>query len=327
MGPAGLREYAVVSDELKNILEQGQFRGDIRFDEPLSGHTSLKIGGPVDIMVFPQDPLSLKNVLRAASRGRIPLFVIGAGTNILAGDGPIEGIAVSLKAFRSIEITRQGNATTATVFAGAGTPLGMLIGFARKNGFSGLEPLAGIPGTVGGAVYMNAGSFGTEVKDLITSIGLISPEGEIEVLQRDQLTFSYRRSHLPHGSVILSANFALAKDDPAEVARRMDEYMARKKAAQPLAAASAGCVFKNPEGDAAGRLIEAAGCKGMREGDIEVSTVHANYFINRGRGTCRDFLALMADVAARVRHSSGIELEPEVKLIGVTGDWRGGVME
>lgn len=305
-----------MSDELKDMVERGRFKGEIRFDEPLSGHTSLKIGGPVDIMVFPEDPLSLKNVLRAAAREHIPLFVIGAGTNVLAGDGPIEGIAVSLKAFRSIEVTQESDENTAVVFAGAGTPLGMLLGLARKNGFSGFEPLTGIPGTVGGAVYMNAGSYGTEIKDLILSVGLMHPQGEIQVLGKEQLKFSYRRSYFPEGAVILSANFALAKDDPAGVARLMDEYMAKKKAAQPLAAASAGCVFKNPEGDAAGRLIDAAGCRGMREGDIEVSPVHANYFINRGRGTCRDFLVLMGKVRARVRENSGTELETEVKIIG-----------
>lgn len=290
--------------------------GEVRFDEPMSSHTSLKIGGPVDIMAFPEDPVSLKNILSAAKKENIPLFVLGAGTNLLAVDGRIEGIAVSLKAFSTIEYTKETDEKKAVLYVGAGTPLAMLINFAREAGYSGIEGLVGIPGSVGGAVFMNAGSFGTEIKDVITSIAVMNMRGEISFLARDELEFSYRNLALPEGMLILSANIALRKAPPAAVAARTREYMNIKKETQPLGAHSAGCVFKNPEGDAAGRLIDDAGCKGMSVGGIEVSRLHANYFINKNGGTCSEFLQLMEIVKKKVMENSGIELEPEIKVIG-----------
>lgn len=306
----------VDNKELKEILDKGTFKGEIKFDEPLSAHTSLRIGGPVDVMVFPEDPLSLKNVMLVAEKENIPVFVIGAGTNLLATDGRIEGLAVSLKAFRSIDLTRDSDENNVVLFAGSGVPLPMLVNFARKYGYSGIEALAGIPGYVGGAVYMNAGSFGTEIKDVIVSVAIMNPHGGIVILDRDKLGFSYRSSNLPAGSIILSANIILRRDEPAEVDRRTREFLSRKKAAQPLGESSAGCVFKNPPGDSAGRLIDAAGCKGMRTGGVEVSRVHANYFVNKGGAACRDFIELMQAVKARVKTYSGIDLEPEVKIVG-----------
>lgn len=302
--------------ELKEIFDKGIFKGEIKFDEPLSAHTSLGIGGPVDVMVFPEDPLSLKNVLLVAEKENISVFVIGAGTNLLAPDGRIEGLAVSLKAFRSIELTRDSDETNVVLYAGSGVPLPMLVNFARKYGYSGIEALVGIPGYVGGAVYMNAGSFGTEIKDVIVSVAIMNSHGGIVIIDKDKLGFSYRSSNLPAGSIILSANVILRKDDPAEVDRRTREFLSIKKTAQPLGELSAGCVFKNPQGDAAGRLIDAAGCKGMKTGGVEVSSVHANYFINKGGATCRDFIELMEAVKAKVKAYSGIDLEPELKMVG-----------
>ncbi len=316
MRASKLNRIDMSGEELKEIFDSGVFKGEIKFDEPMSAHTSLRIGGPVDIMVFPEDPLSLKNVLLAAKKENIPVFVFGAGTNLLVGDGKIEGIAISLKAFRSIEFTRETDDNNVVLYAGSGVPLAMLINFARKYGYSGIEALAGIPGYVGGAVFMNAGSFGMEIKDVIASVAIMNMHGEIVIMDKDKLEFSYRSSNFPEGSIILSANIILKKDDPVEVEKRTKEFLRRKKAAQPLGELSAGCVFKNPGGDAAGRLIDAAGCKGMRTGDVEVSRVHANYFINKGGATCKDFIELMEAVKVKVKEYSGIELEPEVKIVG-----------
>ncbi len=291
-------------------------KGEVRFDEPMSAHTSLKIGGSVDLMVFPEDPLSLKNILMAAQREDIPVFVFGAGTNLLARDGKIRGIAVSLRAFRSIELTRETRGNDAVLYVGSGVPLPLLLNLARKNGYTGIEALAGIPGYLGGAVCMNAGSFGTEISDVIVSVAIMNIHGEITIIEREKINFSYRSANLPDGSIILSTNITLRKDDPAEVNRRTEEFLKRKKASQPQGEHSAGSVFKNPESDTAGRLIDAAGCKGMRVGDVEVSRVHANYFINKGNARCRDFIELIETVKARVREESGIELEPEVRIIG-----------
>ena len=291
-------------------------QGEIMFDEPMSAHTSLKIGGPVDIMVFPEDPVSLKNILVAAQKENIPIFVFGAGTNLLASDSRIEGIAVSLKAFRSIEYTKETDEEKAVLCVGAGTPLVTLINFACEGGYSGIEGLVGIPGYVGGAVFMNAGSFDTEIKDVIVSIAVMNMQGEISVLTREQLVFSYRHLALPEGVLILSANIVLKKDVPSDVAARTREFMNIKKASQPLGVSSAGCVFKNPEADAAGKLLDAADCKGMSVGGIEVSQLHANYFINKNGGTCAEFLQLMEIVKEKIMKRSGIELEPEIRIIG-----------
>jgi UDP-N-acetylmuramate dehydrogenase len=308
-------EDSLDSEDAKDIIDEEIFKGKIMFNEPMSHHTSLKIGGPVEIMVFPEDPVSLKNVLTAADREDIPVFFFGRGTNLLVEDGNIPGIAVSLKMFGSIELTRQGDIQNPVLYAGAGVPLAALMSFAQKNSFSGLEALAGIPGHVGGAVFMNAGSFGMEIKDVIVSVPVMNMKGEIEVLEGKDLGFSYRCSNIPEGSIILGANFTLEKRDPDYIDKSTKEYLGKKKSRQPLGEFSAGCVFKNPEGDSAGRLIDAAGCKGMRAGDIEVSRVHANFFINRGKGTCSNFLQLMETVRSRVRDYCSAELEHEISII------------
>jgi len=291
------------------------FRGEVRLYEPMSAHTSLKIGGPADLMVFPEDPMSLQNLLVFAGKEKIPVFVIGGGTNLLVNDSGIRGVTVSLKRFRNIRLAKGSDDKTVTLFVEAGTPLGSLMSFTKENGYSGIETLAGIPGTFGGAVYMNAGSFGTEIKDVLVSVAVMNMEGMIRILGKDKLQFTYRSSNLSDDLIILSANILLKKDAPVAVAARIKEFIGKKSAAQPLGEASAGCVFKNPEGDAAGRLIDAAGCKGMRIGDAEVNSVHANFFINKGRATAEDFVELMNIVKAKVKEQSGITLMPEIKMV------------
>jgi UDP-N-acetylmuramate dehydrogenase len=178
-----------------------------------------------------------------------------------------------------------------------------------------MEPLAGIPGTVGGAVFMNAGSFGTEIKDVVTGVEIVDREGSIRRLSRSEIGFSYRSSSLPKGSIIISAEFRLSRDKPESVSKRIRETIRKKALSQPLNYPSAGCVFKNPPDDSAGRLIDIAGCKGMRCGGIEVSSVHANFFINTGGGTFDDFINLMEEVRDRVYKTSGIKLEPEIHIL------------
>jgi UDP-N-acetylmuramate dehydrogenase len=226
-----------------------------------------------------------------------------------------------LRHFKRIEFIQNNPPSPSSValFVEAGVSLNWLINFAKKKGYSGIEALVGIPGTVGGAIYMNAGSFGTEIKDAIISVALMKMDGEIVILGKDELRFSYRSSNIPDDTVILSANLILKKDSPENVSARANEFLKKKKHSQPIGQLSAGCVFKNPAGDFAGRLIEAAKCKGMRIGDVEVSTVHANYFVNRGKATCRDFIELMDVVRDRVKEYSGITLESEIKIIGKNG--------
>jgi len=321
-----MKNLKLIDKNLKEIFKTGLFKGEIKFTEPMSKHTSLGIGGPVEVMIFPEDPISLKNVLIVAKRQKIPVFVFGAGTNLLVSDKSIKGIAISLKEFKKIElIPHKGGVpygvgasstkNSITLFVEAGVPLTHLINFTGKRGYSGIEALAGIPGTFGGAVYMNAGSFGTEIKDVLSSIAVMDIDGRIFILKKEELRFSYRSSNIPQDIIILSANIILKKEIPENVSERIKEFLKKKRLTQPLKERSAGCVFKNPEGGHAGRLIDEAGCKGERVGDVEVSKVHANYFINKGKATYEDFVRLKEIVKNRVREHSGITLEPEIKII------------
>ncbi|MBI4698677.1 MAG: UDP-N-acetylmuramate dehydrogenase [Nitrospirae bacterium] len=313
--------------ELKEIFDKRYFKGEVRLDQPMSFYTSLRIGGPVKALAFPEDVESLRNIIIESREENIPLFVLGAGTNLLVRDGGVDGIAVCLKAFKKIDLIQNMNNTPepafdtgdAGLFVESGVLLNALINFARKSGYSGIEALAGIPGTFGGAVFMNAGSFGSEIRDIIISVTVMNMDGSIQILKKDELNFSYRSSNIPGDVIILSADITLKKDTGESISKRINDYLERRKSSQPIGTPSAGCVFKNPDGAFAGRLIEEAGCKGMRNGDVEVSSLHANYFINKGGATSRDFIELMESVRAKVKASSGITLEPEIKIIGKDG--------
>jgi UDP-N-acetylmuramate dehydrogenase len=310
-------EGVLVADYgIDHLIQSGLFRGEVRYGEPLSAHTSLKIGGPAEVMVFPEDPLSVRHILDAANQGNIPLFILGSGTNLLVSDEGIRGVTMSLKSFSKIELTRGTDDRNAVLYVGAGVPLPRVVQFAKKNGYSGIEALAGIPGSFGGAVFMNAGSFGTEIKDVIDSVALMNRQGELRIVKKAEIAFEYRKSNLPEDSIILSANIILKRGDPDNVAQKTDACMQQKKTEQPLGAHSAGCVFKNPQGESAGSLIEKAGCKGMNIKGVEVSTRHANYFINSGNAHFRDFIELMKIVVTKVKEKYGITLEPEIKIIG-----------
>jgi UDP-N-acetylmuramate dehydrogenase len=293
----------------------GYFTGDVEFNVPMSGHTSLGIGGPADVVVSPEDPLSVKNiVLILGSRG-MPFLPLGGGTNILIRDGGIEGVVIKCRAFGRIEVIVDAE-DAAELFVEAGVPLQKLVNFCRDKGYTGMEGLCGIPGALGGAICGNAGSYGCEIKDVLRSVVILRSDGSLERFRTEDLGFGYRSSHIRTDDIVLSANLSLKKDDAAAVAARTEEFFSQKKAAQPIGERSAGCVFKNPEGMSAGRMIDEAGCKGMRIGSIEVSRLHANFFINAGEGTAADYLALMEEVAGKVKEKFGVVLEPEIRLLG-----------
>jgi len=292
-----------------------RFKGEIRQDEPLSRHTSLKIGGKAMLMLIPEDIDSLRVIIEKARDLDIKVLILGGGTNLLIDDRGVDGLVVSTKRLDMIEYLESKGRDDVILRAGAGLQLGGLISHCMRNGLSGMESLAGIPGTVGGAVFMNAGSFGTEIKDVVIGVEIMDREGSIRRLSRSEIGFSYRSSGLPEGSIIISAEFRLRRDKPESVSKRVRETIRKKSLSQPLNYPSAGCVFKNPPSDSAGRLIDSAGCKGMRCGGIEVSSVHANFFINRGGGTFDDFINLMEEVKERVYKASGIKLEPEICIL------------
>lgn len=293
----------------------GYYRGETGFCVPMSGQTYLGIGGPADVVVSPADPLSVKNIMLICRGNGYPVRTIGGGTNVLVRDGGIEGVIVKPALFRRIEVISQDE-TEATLFVEAGAGLQRLVAFCSEGGYAGVEGLAGIPGTVGGAICGNSGSFGYEIKDVIESVVVMNSDAELNRYGADELGFGYRHADIADGDVVLSANLKVKKDDPEAVAARTAGFLKQKKSSQPIAEKSAGCVFRNPEGFSAGKLIDEAGCKGMRAGGIEVSSVHANFFVNRGGGTAADYLRLMEDVALAVERKHGVRLEPEIKIIG-----------
>jgi UDP-N-acetylmuramate dehydrogenase len=202
------------------------------------------------------------------------------------------------------------------LFVEAGVPLQMLVNFCKEKGYAGLEGLTGIPGTFGGAICGNAGSYGCEIKDVVQSVVIMYPDGRLDRRGAATLGFGYRTSCIKPTDIVLNANIKLSKDDKDAVAGRMQGYLKEKMKTQPISARSAGCVFKNPEGGAAGRLIEEAGCKGMKIGGIEVSSIHANFFVNSDKGTASEYISLMHEVALIVEKKKGVVLEPEIRMVG-----------
>lgn len=293
----------------------GYYQGDVAFNASMKEHTSLGIGGPADVVVSPEDPVSLKNIVMLLGRQNMPFFPLGGGTNILVRDAGIEGVVIKFKAFNRIEIIDETD-DYAELFVEAGVPLQKLVNFCREKGYAGMEGLIGIPGMVGGAICGNAGSYGCEIRDLLISVVVLRSGGTLERFSPEDLGFGYRTSGILADDMVLSANLKFRKDDSAAVAARTEAFFIQKKTAQPIAERSAGCVFKNPEGMSAGKMIDEAGCKGMRIGDIEVSTMHANFFVNRGQGRAGDYLALMDKVSAKIRERFHVTLEPEIRVMG-----------
>lgn len=305
----------MIQAEIKELLSEEGIRAGVLFDEPMAGHTTLRIGGPADVFVVPHDVESLGRVLRAARESGIPVLPVGGGSNLLVSDRGIEGVVVSMGALKDMTASR-GTGEECILSLEAGVPLWKLLDMSKEEGLTGLEGLAGIPGQVGGAVAGNAGAFGCEMKDVLLSVTLMDGTGNVSTLSKEEVPFGYRTAGIPGDSVIVSVQLKLGKDSPGAVLRRIEDFRRDKRSRQPLGLRSAGCVFKNPVGSPAGRLIEDAGLKGMREGDIEVSGLHANFFINRGRGRAEDFMRLMDEAASRVKAHSGVALEPEIRIVG-----------
>ncbi len=291
------------------------FHGEAEFNIPMKNHTSLKIGGPADAFVVPAEPVSMRNMLVVFKEQGIHFSALGGGTNILVRDAGIEGVVISLKAFNRIEVLKE-DSDCAELFVESGVPLQRLVNFCRERGYSGIEGLTGIPGTVGGAICGNAGSFGCEMKDVVVSVAIMDRDARLDRFEAGGLGFGYRRSGIRQTDIVLSANLTLKREDREDVSTRTEAFFSEKKLKQPISEKSAGCVFKNPGTSSAGSLIDEAGCKGMRIGDIEVSSVHANFFVNRGRGSASDFMGLMTEVSSIVQRKFGVVLEPEIKVVG-----------
>lgn len=285
---------------------------EILIDSPMSRQTSFKVGGNADIIAFPKTVSALTEILITANKNGIPCTVMGNGSNLLVRDCGIRGIVVKTTGMNTdFEIDND------IIHCSAGTSLSKLCTVALENGLTGLEFAYGIPGTVGGAVFMNAGAYGGEIKDVLQSVQHISPDFLLKNVNAAELNLGYRTSFYSKNPdyIIATAEFKLQKGDKKSIKAKMDDLIGRRKDKQPLEFPSAGSTFKRPEGYFAGALIEQCGLKGYRIGGAEVSEKHAGFIINRYSGTAADILDLIDHVRKTVKENTGVTLEPEVKII------------
>ena len=289
----------------------GLIKGRVLFDAPLRQFTSIKVGGPADCLFFPKDLGELTKVVRYAKRKKIPLFILGKGTNLLVREKGVRGWVVSLtQGLKKIQIDGE------SVEAEAGLPLQRLVQVTIQKGLTGLEPFFGIPGTVGGGLSMNAGAWGAELKEVLLSMTLMKGDGEIIKRPRSRLRFSYRGLALPPSWIILKGRFRLKKGKKEEILERVKSYSEMRKRKQPLDSPSAGSVFKNPKEGPAGKWIEEVGLKGFRIGQAMVSDRHANFIINLGKAKTEEVIHLMEFIEKKIYEEKGISLEREVKVVG-----------
>jgi UDP-N-acetylmuramate dehydrogenase len=299
--------------EIKNI------KGEVLRNEPLSKHTSFGIGGPTDLLVYPADSDDLTALLREIRAQKLNYIVLGGGTNVLVRDGGFRGVAISLRRLNAIRVEREFRSlggTYAVVYAEAGAALAKVISFTANASLTGLEFATGIPGTMGGAVCMNAGTAEGEMGDVVETVTLLTPDGELVTRSKEEMDFGYRTANVPAGHVVLSALLHLRHDEKKQIEAKVKALMDRRKDRQPWGQPNAGSIFKNPLDESAGSLIESAGLKGKTVGHAQVSEKHANFIVNTGKAKAADVLALMELVKQTVLDVHGARLEPEIKIIG-----------
>jgi UDP-N-acetylmuramate dehydrogenase len=290
----------------------------VRLQEPMSAHTTFRIGGPADYFVEPGSESVLKELLLLCRETETPFFILGNGSNLLVSDEGYRGVMISLRGFDEISF-REGESTEAgktIMTAGCGVLLSKAAMQAAERGLTGFEFAGGIPGTLGGAVTMNAGAYGGEIRDVILSARVMTKAGDIRELSAEELDLSYRHSIIQEKDlIVLSADFAFAHGDEEQIKEQMRQLNTQRREKQPLEYGSAGSTFKRPEGYFAGKLIQDAGLKGYRSGDVMVSEKHSGFVVNVGKGTCGDAMRVIEHVQRTVYEQFGVELELEVKRV------------
>jgi UDP-N-acetylmuramate dehydrogenase len=299
----------VIREKLRELVADEVF-----FDEPLSRHTSFGVGGPADAVCFPHDQEELKNTITCLTRYGLPFKPLGNGTNIIVRDGGYRGIIVCLKKLCGMGIEEAGGGVT--IHAEAGVALAAVVGCSMREGFMGMEFCAGVPGSVGGAIRMNAGAYGREIKDVAAAVTFLTNTGKIIKIDRRELNFSYRNLAVPQDYIIVAADFSLVRGDSEEIRQKVSAILARRQEKHPLQYRNAGSIFKNPGKLPAGRIIEEMGLKGLQIGEAKISEQHGNFMVNLGQARATDVLALIDQVIMRVRQERGIVLETEVHIIG-----------
>jgi UDP-N-acetylmuramate dehydrogenase len=309
-----------------NELRQENPGLEILLEEPMKNHTTFHIGGPAEYFAEP-DEQQLISICRLTASHGIPLTIIGNGSNLLVRDAGIRGMVVAIaKNMSGIQVPDGKTPAQAGqhivsqpvhIYAQAGAMLSKVANNAARMGLTGMEFAAGIPGSIGGAVVMNAGAYGGEIKDILVSVRVLAKDGTLRTIPASALDLSYRHSNIPEqGCIVLGAEFAMQAGDPENIAQTMADLRARRIDKQPLEYYSAGSTFKRPEGYFAGKLIMDAGLRGYSVGDAQVSEKHCGFVVNRGSATADEVLQLIADVQAKVRNCFEVELEPEIKIIG-----------
>lgn len=300
-------EINAVKYELEKIFD----KQNIKYSEPMKNHTSFKVGGPAEILVIPEKAWQVISAVKLFKENNIPFFIMGNGTNLVVKDGGYKGAVIKLTLLNDIKVEDN------RIKAQAGAFLSNVSMEALKYSLKGMEFASGIPGTVGGAVTMNAGAYGPEIKDVIETAILVDYDGNIHCLSRDELELSYRHSIVQSKNyIVLEAVFALEKGDASAIKSRMDELNKRRMERQPLNYPSAGSTFKRPEGYFAGKLIEDAGLKGFSIGGAKVSEKHAGFIINYNNACAKDIIELVKKVQEVVYEKFNVLLEPEIKIIG-----------
>ena len=300
----------------ERLIAVAGFTGEVRYAEPMSRHTSLGIGGPAEAMAFPGSVQELARLLKLAHESDMPVFILGRGTNLLVLDGGIPGLVVNTGKMDWMELTH-GEQGTSLVHAGAGAALPKLVNYCADNGLSGMEFAAGIPGTVGGAVRMNAGTKEAEMKDALVSVTLVGKDGSVINAPPAELNMTYRHAGVPEGSAVAEATVGLVPWPKEEVRERVSANIRRRKTTQPMNTRSAGSTFKNSPGYSAWKLIDMCGLRGKGVGAAQVSMVHSNFLINTGGATAKEFKALMDLVVKTVQDKLNITLEPEIQIVGI----------
>lgn len=281
-------------------------------DEPMSRHTSFKIGGPADLMAMPSDERELCALLKRAKENSIPVTLVGNGSNLLVRDKGIRGLVIKLgNMLNTIEVDAN------SITFGSGVSLALASKKAAELGLTGMEFAVGIPGSIGGAVYMNAGAYDGEMSNVVTAVRVVDGDGNVKILTKDEMCFGYRKTVLQGSGLIVTAvTVSLAEGNVAEILAKMADFSQRRTSKQPLELPSAGSMFKRPPGYFAGTLIDQTGLKGYTVGGAQISTKHAGFVVNIGGATAADVLQLIKDVQAKVKAAHGVELHPEVLIIG-----------
>lgn len=293
--------------------------GKIMFDEPMSRHTSIGVGGIADAVVWPERSEELSRIIHFLWHSQIPFIPVGNGTNLIMKDGGYKGAVILMQGLNSVSLAERGSKQV-LIHAGAGVTLSEIVLLSEKRSLSGMEFCAGIPGSVGGAVKMNAGAYGNEIKDVVETVELMIISGEILSSKKDDLKFEYRNLDISEGTIIIGASFLLTRGIEEQIHARINEILGKRKNKHPLEYRNAGSIFKNPNGGIpAGQIIDELGLKGMRIGNAKISEKHGNFIVNLGNAKASDIIALIDMIKTKVNEERGIKLQTEVKIVGEDG--------